>query len=72
MTTYTTRPERPPAQDIADAKAEGLNPGSLRSRFMGQPWPRKGVSACGRQGCPVCDHGKAHTEAVVVVAGDTP
>jgi len=30
-------------------------PGWLRSRFMGKPWPRPGVSACGRPGCPVCD-----------------
>jgi len=26
-------------------------PGWLRSRFVGQPWPREG----GRSGCPVCD-----------------
>jgi len=29
-------------------------PGWLRSRFMHAPWPRPGVSACGRPGCPVC------------------
>jgi hypothetical protein len=29
-------------------------PGWLRSRFMGLPWPREGVAACGRRECPVC------------------
>ena len=29
-------------------------PGWLRSRFMGWPWPREGISACGRPTCSVC------------------
>jgi len=34
---------------------EDPGPGWLRSRFMGQRWPRPGhEAACGRPECPVC------------------
>jgi len=37
----------------ARARAEsGPGPGWLRSRLLGLPWPREGISSCGR---PVCD-----------------
>lgn len=55
--------ERPTREEVEAVKAEGHSPGWLRSRFMGQPWPRKGVSACGRPGCAICDQGKAHAQA---------
>jgi hypothetical protein len=29
-------------------------PGWLRSRFMHWPYPRPGITACGRRSCPVC------------------
>jgi len=46
---------RPTSDEIAQVKAEGRQFGWLRSRLLGLPWPREGVSACGRPGCPVCD-----------------
>jgi hypothetical protein len=39
-------------------------PGWLRSRFMGQPWPRPGVAACGRRTCPVCGPPPLQCEAL--------
>jgi hypothetical protein len=53
-------PIRNPAsrEDVASAHAEGRRFGWLRSRFMRAPWPREGVSSCGRQGCAVCDQKK--------------
>ena len=37
---------RPTLEEIAQVKVEGRQqPGWLRSRFMGWPWPRKGISA---------------------------
>jgi hypothetical protein len=32
------------------------NPGGgwLRSKFMGLPYPRAGIAACGRPNCPAC------------------
>ena len=50
---------RPTLEEIAQVKVEGhQQPGWLRSRFIGWPWPRKGISACGRPDCPVCDAAK--------------
>jgi hypothetical protein len=46
---------KPTPEEIAEVKAEGHRLGWLRSRMMKQPWPREGISACGRPGCPVCD-----------------
>jgi hypothetical protein len=46
---------RPTPDEIAQVKAEGRQYGWLRSRLLGLPWPREGISACGRPGCPVCD-----------------
>ena len=47
---------RPTLEEIVQAKAEGGRQyGWLRSRLLGLPWPREGVSACGRPNCPVCD-----------------
>jgi hypothetical protein len=56
-----------PREEVAAVRAEGRQPGWLRSRFMGQPWPRDGLAACGRPHCEVCD--KAHA-SVTVTAGD--
>jgi hypothetical protein len=56
--------ERPTRDEVEAVKAEGRRPGWLRSRFMGQHWPREGVSACGRSHCPICDEGKAHAEVI--------
>jgi hypothetical protein len=42
-------------EEIAQVKAEGRQYGWLRSRLLGLPWPREGISNCGRLGCPVCD-----------------
>jgi len=47
--------QRPTPDEIAQVKAEGRQFGWLRSRFAGWPWPREGISARGRPGCPVCD-----------------
>jgi len=47
--------KRPTFEEIAQVEAEGRQYGWLRSRLLGLPWPREGVSACGRPGCPVCD-----------------
>jgi hypothetical protein len=52
----------PTRDEVESVKAEGRRPGWLRSRFMGQPWPREGVAACGRSVCEVCDQGKTHAE----------
>jgi hypothetical protein len=46
---------RPTPDEIAQVKADGRQFGWLRSRLLGWPWPREGVSACGRLGCSVCD-----------------
>jgi hypothetical protein len=46
---------KPPREEVEAVKAEGTRPGWLRSRFMGQPWPRPGVCACGRAQCEVCE-----------------
>jgi hypothetical protein len=40
---------------IPDRELGYAAPGWLRSRFMRWEWPREGVSACGRNGCPFCD-----------------
>jgi hypothetical protein len=37
--------------------------GWLRSRFMGQRYPRDGIVACGRRSCPVCGAKVGITEA---------
>jgi hypothetical protein len=55
--------ERPTQEEVESVEAEGRSPGWLRSRFMDQPWPRKGVSGCGRPHCKICDQGKAHAAA---------
>jgi len=47
--------KRPTPDEIAEVKEEGHRYGWLRSRLLGLPWPRDGISACGRPGCPVCD-----------------
>jgi len=47
--------KRPPREEVEAVKAEGRRPGWLRSRFMGQPWPRAGVCACGRPHCEICE-----------------
>jgi hypothetical protein len=65
MTNISTKRERPTSEEVEAVKAEGHSPGWLRSRFMGQPWPREGVSACGRPHCEICDqsHGHMHMPA---------
>jgi hypothetical protein len=49
------QPTQPPHAEAAAVKAEGRNFGWLRSRVMGLSWPRKGVCACGRAQCEVCE-----------------
>jgi len=39
---------RPTPEEIAQVKAEGRQFGWLRSRLLGWPWPREGISSCGR------------------------
>ena len=46
---------RPTSEEIGQVKAEGRQYGWLRSKLLGWPWPREGISSCGRRGCPVCD-----------------
>jgi len=46
---------QPTPEEITSVKVEEYRLGWLRSRLLGRPWPREGVSSCGRLGCAVCD-----------------
>jgi hypothetical protein len=63
--------ERPSPAEIAQVKAEGLDPkraGWLRSRYMGMQWPRPNVCACGRTKCDVCNPKSAERSALLPTA----